>query len=85
MEFFKNGVSQGRVWEDEIYCGEYYPCISIYKSATISVNFGAKKFKFPPKFDQPYKAIHCRAFNDMIESCVADLLYAVDLEVKGER
>ena len=84
MEFFKNGKSQGRAWENQIYSGEYYPCVSMYKSASVSVNFGPK-FKYPPKFNQPYKAVHCRAYDDIVESCVADLLYAVELEVNGER
>ena len=84
MEFFKNGVSQGRAWEDEIYGGEYFPCISIYKSASVRVNFGPK-FKHRPKLKHQWKAMHYRAFNDIIESCVGDLLYAVDLEVNGEK
>lgn len=45
--YFKNGVSQGEAFID-IYDGAYYPAISIYKSATVSVNFGPH-FKFPPK------------------------------------
>ena len=45
--FYKNGVSQGEAFLD-IYNGAYYPSISVYKSATISVNFGPN-FKCPPK------------------------------------
>ena len=81
---FKNGVSKGKAWENEIFCGEYYPCISLYKSASVSINFGPK-FKFPPKIKQSYKALQHRAYDDMIESCVADLVYAVDLEINGDK
>lgn len=45
--YFKNGVSQGEAFVD-MYDGGYYPSISIYKNATVSVNFGPK-FKHPPK------------------------------------
>lgn len=45
MEFFKNGKSQGVAFKD-FYAGSYYPAISIYKSATISINFGPN-FKHP--------------------------------------
>ena len=45
--YFKNGVSQGEGFVD-IYNGTYYPCVSIHKSATVSVNFGPN-FKYPPK------------------------------------
>lgn len=43
--FFKNGKSQGVAFEN-INGGAYYPAISIYKNATISVNFGPS-FKYP--------------------------------------
>lgn len=43
--FFKNGEPQGLAFTD-IYGGAYYPAISIYKNATVSVNFGPS-FKYP--------------------------------------
>lgn len=43
--FFKNGESQGLAFEN-INGGAYYPAISIYKNATVSVNFGPS-FKYP--------------------------------------
>lgn len=43
--FFKNGKPQGLAFTD-IYGGAYYPAISIYKNATVSVNFGPS-FKYP--------------------------------------
>lgn len=36
IEFFKNGISQGVAYSD-IYKGTYYPAISIYKNATVSL------------------------------------------------
>lgn len=43
--FFKNGKSQGVAFEN-INGGAYYPALSIFKSATVSVNFGPN-FKYP--------------------------------------
>lgn len=37
--FFKNGVEQGDAFTD-IYQGAYFPAFSIFKNATVSVNFG---------------------------------------------
>lgn len=84
MEFFKNGVSQGVTWPDEIFQGAYYPCISLYKNITVSVNFGPD-FKHPPPSSCLYKPVSERAQEMVIESCVADLLYAVSLELDGDR
>lgn len=42
--YFKNGEFQGVAFEN-IYGGAYYPAISIYKNATVSVNFGPN-FKY---------------------------------------
>lgn len=43
--FFKNGELQGEAFTD-IYQGAYYPSFSIFKNATVSVNFGPN-FKYP--------------------------------------
>jgi SPRY domain. len=37
--FYKNGKSQGVAFQD-IYAGYYYPCVSLHKNCTVSVNFG---------------------------------------------
>lgn len=82
IEFFKNGLSQGKAWKNEIYEGAYYPCLSLYKGCTASANFGPK-FKFPPQ--QPHRAL-CERSTDLIaECCMADMLYAVGLEVDGDK
>lgn len=43
--FFKNGELQGEAFLD-IYHGAYYPAFSIFRNATVSVNFGPN-FKYP--------------------------------------
>lgn len=48
--FFKNGKFQGVAFEN-INGGAYYPAISIYKNATVSVNFGPS-FKYPEVEDE---------------------------------
>lgn len=55
--FFKNGESQGEAFVD-IYHGAYYPAISVFKNATVSVNFGpTSTFKYP-EIEEQYQ---CRA------------------------
>lgn len=44
--YYKNGVNQGDAFID-INKGAYYPGISLYKSAMVSVNFGPH-FKYSP-------------------------------------
>lgn len=48
--FFKNGKSQGVAFEN-INGGAYYPALSIFKNATVSVNFGPN-FKYPEIEDE---------------------------------
>ncbi|KFM68950.1 Set1/Ash2 histone methyltransferase complex subunit ASH2, partial [Stegodyphus mimosarum] len=45
--FYKNGKSLGPAFED-INAGTYYPAVSLYKSVTVSLNFGPV-FKHPPE------------------------------------
>lgn len=47
IHFFKNGVHQGTGFVD-IYAGNYYPAVALFKNVTVSVNFGPN-FKHPPK------------------------------------
>lgn len=83
MEFYKNGVSQGKVWHDELFAGEYYPCASMYKNSTVTMNFGPE-FKHPPTNNE-FKPMSDRPFETIIESSLADLVYASTLEADGER
>lgn len=57
--FFKNGESQGEAFVD-INAGAYYPAISIFKNATVSVNFGPS-FKHP-EIEEEFK---CKGVSEM--------------------
>ncbi len=52
---FKNGVYQGVAFED-IYCGTYYPSLSLYKSITVRTNFGPD-FWAPPPPEFEYRGV----------------------------
>lgn len=54
--FFKNGECQGEAFVD-IYGGQYYPTVSLYKAAVLSLNFGPD-FKHPPSKEKfAYRAV----------------------------
>ncbi|XP_070544616.1 set1/Ash2 histone methyltransferase complex subunit ASH2-like [Ptychodera flava] len=77
--FFKNGVCQGVAYEN-VFEGTYYPSISLYKNATVSVNFGPE-FKYPPKeVSVDYQPIQNTAAQAMVEHTLADILYHVEHE-----
>jgi hypothetical protein len=46
VRFYKNGVDQGVAFSD-VWAGEYYPAVSLYKDARVTFNFGPD-FKYPP-------------------------------------
>jgi len=71
--FFKNGVCQGEAFTD-INDGTYYPCISVFKSATVSVNFGPN-FKYPPEgYDYNPVSIQEKKTRSPVQLDVHDLL-----------
>uniref|UniRef100_A0A672M2D5 B30.2/SPRY domain-containing protein n=1 Tax=Sinocyclocheilus grahami TaxID=75366 RepID=A0A672M2D5_SINGR len=80
--FFKNGVNQGVAYED-LYEGMYYPAISLYKSCTVSVNFGPH-FKYPPK-DIKHQPISDMGWSAVTEHTLSDMLYHVETDVDGRR
>ncbi|XP_030292672.1 set1/Ash2 histone methyltransferase complex subunit ASH2 isoform X1 [Sparus aurata] len=82
MIFFKNGVSQGVAYEN-LFEGLYFPAISLYKSCTVSVNFGPH-FKHPPK-DLKYQPMSDMGWGAVIEHTLADMLYHVETDVDGRR
>ncbi|XP_028317954.1 set1/Ash2 histone methyltransferase complex subunit ASH2 isoform X2 [Gouania willdenowi] len=82
MIFYKNGVNQGQAYE-KLFEGIYFPAISLYKSCTVSVNFGPH-FKFPPK-DIKYQPMSDMGWGAVIEHTLADTLYHVETEVDGRR
>ncbi|CAL9682418.1 unnamed protein product [Knipowitschia caucasica] len=80
--FYKNGTSQGVAFEN-LFEGLYYPAISLYKSCTVSVNFGPH-FKHPPK-ELKYQPMSDMGWGAVIEHTLADALYHVETEVDGRR
>ncbi|XP_065072264.1 set1/Ash2 histone methyltransferase complex subunit ASH2-like isoform X2 [Rhopilema esculentum] len=78
IEFFKNGKSQGKAFQN-VFCGAYYPAISLYKNAMVSCNFGPD-FQYPPE-DCEYKAMSDRVFEMEVEQALADVLYLTAFEV----
>ncbi|KAK1883729.1 Set1/Ash2 histone methyltransferase complex subunit ASH2 [Dissostichus eleginoides] len=82
MVFFKNGVSQGVAFEN-LFEGMYFPAISLYKSCTVSVNFGPH-FKHPPK-DLKYQPMSDMGWGAVTEHTLADMLYHVETDVDGRR
>uniref|UniRef100_A0A4W6F1D2 Set1/Ash2 histone methyltransferase complex subunit ASH2 n=1 Tax=Lates calcarifer TaxID=8187 RepID=A0A4W6F1D2_LATCA len=82
MIFYKNGVSHGVAFEN-LFEGIYFPAISLYKSCTVSVNFGPH-FKYPPK-DIKYQPMSDMGWLAVTEHTLADMLYHVETEVDGRR
>nr|XP_020480788.1 set1/Ash2 histone methyltransferase complex subunit ASH2 isoform X2 [Monopterus albus] len=82
MIFYKNGVNQGVAFEN-LFEGIYFPAISLYKSCTVSVNFGPH-FRYPPK-DVKYQPMSDMGWGAVIEHTLADMLYHVETEVEGRR
>ena len=81
ITFFKNGKSLGAAYED-VYNGEYFPGVGLYKSAHIKYNFGPK-FKFRPEgINVSYKPISDRVKELEVEQTMADMLYFTDHEGK---
>uniref|UniRef100_A0A4X2KVV8 ASH2 like, histone lysine methyltransferase complex subunit n=1 Tax=Vombatus ursinus TaxID=29139 RepID=A0A4X2KVV8_VOMUR len=80
--FYKNGVSQGVAYK-EIFEGVYFPAISLYKSCTVSINFGPC-FKYPPR-DLTYRPMSDMGWGAVVEHTLADVLYHVETEVDGRR
>nr|CAD7399030.1 unnamed protein product [Timema cristinae] len=77
--FFKNGQCQGVAFED-VYGGAYHPTVSLYKSVTVSVNFGPN-FKYPPS-EFSYKGMYEKAEEAICEHTLADLLYLTENDGK---
>ncbi|ULU07593.1 hypothetical protein L5515_015076 [Caenorhabditis briggsae] len=72
IEFFHNGKSCGKAYEN-IYRGNYFPSVSIFKNATITLNLGPKYKHLPPGAS----SIHLRAQEIQCEQALSDMLYLV--------
>ncbi|XP_014789671.1 set1/Ash2 histone methyltransferase complex subunit ASH2 isoform X2 [Octopus bimaculoides] len=75
---YKNGENQGVMFTD-IFEGVYHPSVSLYKNATVSVNFGPN-FKYPPKDCGPYTPMSRAAGEAMVEYSLADIIYHIENE-----
>ena len=83
ITFFKNGVSQGVAFEN-LFGGDYYPAVSLYRGGRVSANFGPI-FKFVPREEiysgwKPF----CERFSDSTcEEALFDLVEAMDAEAEA--
>ena len=81
ITFYKNGKSLGTAYQ-EIYAGEYFPGVGLYKNAHVKYNFGPK-FKYRPEgATVSYKPICDRVKELEVEQSMADMLYITDNEGK---
>ncbi|KAK2568275.1 Set1/Ash2 histone methyltransferase complex subunit ASH2 [Acropora cervicornis] len=68
-------AEKGVAWQD-IYEGTYYPAVSLYKNATITLNFGPD-FQFPPT-DEDFQPMSYKAVEFAVEQSLSDLLFLVN-------
>ncbi|CAH8663114.1 unnamed protein product [Schistosoma rodhaini] len=83
ITFYHNGKCMGAAFTN-IYAGAYYPAISIYKSATVSVNFGPY-FKYPPSDITDWEPMSSRVISAAVEQTVADMICLVEKDGFIER
>lgn len=75
IEFFHNGKSCGKAYEN-IYAGTYFPSVSLFKNATVTMNLGPKYKSLP----HGTTGIHMRAEEQQHEQALSDMLYLVSSE-----
>lgn len=83
ITFFKNGKSLGTAFED-IYGGDYYPGVSLFKGAHVKCNFGPK-FKYKPEIQDTritYRPISDRVKELEVEQTMADMQFFTEHEGK---
>ncbi|KAK3090741.1 hypothetical protein FSP39_014239 [Pinctada imbricata] len=80
MIMYKNGKSQGVAYDD-LFEGIYYPAISLYKNAKVTINFGPE-FKHQPEGLMDFRAMSEAAPQTMVEYALADVIYHIDNEGK---
>ncbi|THD20815.1 Set1:ash2 histone methyltransferase complex [Fasciola hepatica] len=76
ITFYRNGLNLGTAFTD-IYAGIYFPSVSVYRSATVSVNFGPS-FQYPPTDVPDWKPMSERLVGAAVEQTMADMLYLVE-------
>ncbi|XP_063216211.1 set1/Ash2 histone methyltransferase complex subunit ASH2 isoform X2 [Bacillus rossius redtenbacheri] len=77
--FFKNGQCQGVAFEN-VYGGAYYPTLSLFKNATVSVNFGPNFRYMPTGFT--FRGMFEKAEDAICEQTMADLMFLTENEGK---
>ncbi|KAL8586825.1 hypothetical protein ACOMHN_052701 [Nucella lapillus] len=78
MVMYRNGKSWGVAFED-VFEGIYYPAISLYKHAVVTVNFGPD-FKYPPKDQADFRPMSEAANQAIVEGALSDVVYHIDNE-----
>ena len=77
ISFFKNGQFQGVAFSD-IYSGNYYPAVSLFKNCTVTFNFGPSFTCMPSPETFNYLPFSERAISEMNEQQISDLLYLIE-------
>ncbi|OQR67080.1 set1/Ash2 histone methyltransferase complex subunit ASH2-like [Tropilaelaps mercedesae] len=75
--FFRNGRLEGVAFE-EIFGGVYYPAVSIYKNATVRLNFGPRFRHSPRGLQTKYRPMCEAVHQNMVEQTMADIIYLVE-------
>jgi Set1/Ash2 histone methyltransferase complex subunit ASH2 len=78
MVMYLNGKNQGVAYED-VFDGVYYPAISLYKNATVTVNFGPR-FRYPPKDQVHYRPLSSATDDASVQQALGDILYHIEHE-----
>jgi len=73
ITFFKNGKSLGAAFE-EVYLGDYYPGVGLFKGAHVKFNHG-ERFRYPPQGAAGYKPVAERSRELEVEQAVADMRF----------
>jgi len=73
ITYFLNGRNLGVAFTD-IYKGEYFPSVGIYKQVHVKFNFGPR-FKYPPVKIPSFKPMTDRAREQEVEQAMADMRF----------
>jgi len=71
--FYKNGECYGAAFND-VFDGIYYPAISLYKNATVTINFGPD-FQHPPTNMDSWRPMSEAASESFVSYALGDLIY----------
>ncbi|GMT16788.1 hypothetical protein PFISCL1PPCAC_8085, partial [Pristionchus fissidentatus] len=80
IEFFHNGTSCGRAFTD-LNRGFYFPAVSLFRQASLRLNFGPSFVHRPPK---GVRAMSERTEELAVHQSMADMIYLVDKNLYRE-